>query len=397
MEIELDQSMESFDRDAFIAHLIASVPGARAEDVVLEVLPGSVRIIAHVIMPDQTSATNAVLHEKTLDAATMSTVLAAPVVAVKVSDVRHVKLEAPPPPPSDTPSPPPMPPSPPPPSPSPPPPAPSPPPPPPPSPFPPPLSPPPPLPPPPPPLFPELGPPIPYWSVWTLGVFALFIMFLVLRCLSFISKFCRSWRARRRWKNAAFGARHAVLTAAEDGLNKMNLKRVKLDVRKRKISLLFPIEFQGAKDDVAHDRAGTALPEAQFVDPALAEEIITEVALSINHVNNLLAAEHLHPFSILVGGHTSIDTAHSVRASLSRSCAAAALLAEKLAELAPRQYKGTADQIRADGEAGRDIEAQAPNGSAIRARGFGASQRLPGYDDGGNYEVNRRVEVKLTF
>jgi flagellar motor protein MotB len=40
---------------------------------------------------------------------------------------------------------------------------------------------------------------------------------------------------------------------------------------------------------------------------------------------------------------------------------------------------------------------QAPNGSAIRARGFGASQRLPGYDDGGNYEVNRRVEVKLTY
>ena len=39
--------------------------------------------------------------------------------------------------------------------------------------------------------------------------------------------------------------------------------------------------------------------------------------------------------------------------------------------------------------------AHTPNGSVIRAEGFGASQKLPGYDDGGNYDQNRRVEITL--
>jgi len=230
--------------------------------------------------------------------------------------------------------------------------------------------------------------------MWSIGVAFFVFCYLMYRVFKIFEKCFRAWRARRRWRNAAFGARHAVLVAAEDGLAKMQLKRVVLDVKKRKIQLLYPIEFKGATDANAGQKG---VGEANFADTGLAEEILAEVALSINHVNNLLAKEHLTPFSILVGGHTSIDTKNSEHASLSRAVAAAALLAEKLAELAPKQYRGTADQIRSDGDAGREIEAEAPNGSCIRAKGFGSSQRLPGHDDGGNYEVNRRVEVKLTF
>ena len=74
---------------------------------------------------------------------------------------------------------------------------------------------------------------------------------------------------------------------------------------------------------------------------------------------------------------------------MSRATSAAALLAEKLAEIAPSVYQGTAEQIWQDGDA------HTPLGNFIRAKGFGASQRLPGYDDGGNYDQNRRVEINL--
>jgi len=241
-----------------------------------------------------------------------------------------------------------------------------------------------------------MPPPIPYWAIWMSGLGALVVFWFLYRIWGGCVRFGKAYSARRRWKDAAFGARHAVLLASQDGLRALNLKRVELDVKRRKIQLLYPLEFKGAHDD-KQAMDSHAVQEAVFADPELADEIINEVAKAINLVNNLLASQHLHPFSILIGGHTSADTKGSERASLSRAVAAAALLAEHLAELAPRQYKGTAQQIREDGKEGRKIEAEAPNGSAIRARGFGASQRLPGFDDGKNYEQNRRVEVKLTL
>jgi hypothetical protein len=192
--------------------------------------------------------------------------------------------------------------------------------------------------------------------------------------------------------------------------------------------LLFPIEFKGAGGTQKNlNEGGAARPAATFGDPARVEAILAEVARAVHLVNSMLLEEKLEPFSVLVGGmhstertfrrrtlslcalltlcgfrcarvpgHTSQTTAQSDAVSLSRAAAAAALLAEKLEELAPQEYAGTAATIRSDGEAGRPIEARAASGSFIRAKGFGASQRLPGYDDGKNYDQNRRVEVTLT-
>ena len=128
---------------------------------------------------------------------------------------------------------------------------------------------------------------------------------------------------------------------------------------------------------------------APFSDRERAEKILNEVGLAINLVNTMLTAESFPPFSVLVGGHTSQTTDKSQLVSMSRATSAAALLAEKLAAIAPEEYEGTADQIWVDGDA------HTPKGSFIRAEGFGASQRLPGYDDGGNYDQNRRVEITL--
>jgi flagellar motor protein MotB len=74
---------------------------------------------------------------------------------------------------------------------------------------------------------------------------------------------------------------------------------------------------------------------------------------------------------------------------MSRATTAAATLAQNLAKLSPDEYATAEEQIWEDGDA------HTPYGSFIRAKGFGASQRLPGYDDGGNYDQNRRVEVTL--
>jgi hypothetical protein len=38
---------------------------------------------------------------------------------------------------------------------------------------------------------------------------------------------------------------------------------------------------------------------------------------------------------------------------------------------------------------------QMPSGGFIRAWGYGSRKRLPGFDDGGNYKENRRVEVRI--
>jgi len=188
-----------------------------------------------------------------------------------------------------------------------------------------------------------------------------------------------------------------IARRANEAVQAMNLQNVELDVLERKIKLLFPIEFKGAGGTQKNlNEGGAARPAATFGDPARVEAILAEVARAVHLVNSMLLEEKLEPFSVLVGGHTSQTTAQSDAVSLSRAAAAAALLAEKLEELAPQEYAGTAATIRSDGEAGRPIEARAASGSFIRAKGFGASQRLPGYDDGKNYDQNRRVEVTLT-
>ena len=60
--------------------------------------------------------------------------------------------------------------------------------------------------------------------------------------------------------------------------------------------------------------------------------------------------------------------------------------------LALRRYDNVeheVEQIKVNGHA------KMPSGGVIRAWGYGSRKRLPGFDDGGNYKENRRVEVRL--
>lgn len=56
MEMELEETMESFDKEAFIQHLVDSIPGATRDHIQITILPGSIKIIAKIIMPNEHTA-----------------------------------------------------------------------------------------------------------------------------------------------------------------------------------------------------------------------------------------------------------------------------------------------------------------------------------------------------
>jgi len=79
------------------------------------------------------------------------------------------------------------------------------------------------------------------------------------------------------------------------------------------------------------------------------------------------------PFGLRIGGHTSesfLSESHSKKLSKARAEAILKLVKSQLAS------KTTA------------------NGT-LEAVGYGSTQRLPGFDDGGNYLENRRVDAML--
>ena len=128
----------------------------------------------------------------------------------------------------------------------------------------------------------------------------------------------------------------------------------------------------------------------------------------------MLVERGFEPFGLVIGGHTSHDSATSVETSLSRAKAVSVLIAEGLSKVLSSHgnvyaihttglspvcgrscaqigtYPGLVDAIAATGTA------TIPAGSRIVSIGYGASRRLPGFEDGGNYKENRRVEVRLT-
>ena len=66
------------------------------------------------------------------------------------------------------------------------------------------------------------------------------------------------------------------------------------------------------------------------------------------------------------------------------------LIAEELAVITGDEaYTSFVEEIKAEGRA------TMPTGGLIRSVGYGATRRLPGFDDGGNYKENRRVEIGL--
>ena len=133
-------------------------------------------------------------------------------------------------------------------------------------------------------------------------------------------------------------------------------------------------------------KAGTAA----FADESMADATCAEIALTLSTCNRILTEMHLIPFGLLVEGHTS-DSPHGLEVSLDisqeRAAAFAGHIAEKLTAYgAPANV---AIEVRATGSG------KLPSGALLMAKGYGSMRRLPGFDDGGNYHENRRVEIKL--
>ena len=157
---------------------------------------------------------------------------------------------------------------------------------------------------------------------------------------------------------------------------------VRLDVIKRRILLLGPIEFHGSKH-----KEGVAA----YKHPERAENIIWECMLALQICNDLLFAKKLSPFGIVVEGHTSLsihgeEKSVTISQSRAKRCAESLVRHLKAAPWAARPDHGTTDP---------DIIWGVHVTELISSTGHGASKPLPGFDDGGNYEQNRRVEMRL--
>ena len=150
---------------------------------------------------------------------------------------------------------------------------------------------------------------------------------------------------------------------------------VRLRMKQRLIELLRPIRFYGSKHKEGVD---------VYVNILEAEQICKEVAIAFSICNNLLIDQGLLPIGLAVEGHTSASAdghAKSMRISTLR------------AEQCQRSLKHHLHAIQI--EAGTMEKWGAPVDELIQHRGFGSTKPLPGFDDGENYEVNRRVEMRL--
>eukprot|EP00966_Prymnesium_polylepis_P165051 3816282-Prymnesium_polylepis.1 len=97
------------------------------------------------------------------------------------------------------------------------------------------------------------------------------------------------------------------------------------------------------------------------------------------------------PFGVQIEGHTS-DSPKGQEVSFTISKQRATVFASRIAEKMTEHglASSAADEVRDRGFT------QTPEGTTIvKAVGWGSTRRLPGYDDGGNYSENRRVEIKL--
>ena len=153
----------------------------------------------------------------------------------------------------------------------------------------------------------------------------------------------------------------------------MLCQHVKLDMALRLIQILKPIHFQGSKHELGVDA---------FADPALAQAICTDVATALQICNDMLVEEGLAPLGLVVEGHTSASfegEAESERISGLRALACGKAITGALKEANP----------------GLATIWEKPMEYAISFKGHGSKVRLKGFDDGGNYAENRRVEMRL--
>jgi len=169
------------------------------------------------------------------------------------------------------------------------------------------------------------------------------------------------------------------------------LTSIKLSLVKRQIVLLYPIEFGGHKSSgnlIDAQAAAEALPT--FEKEERVRTICNEIGQALIVCNKLLVAKNCVPFGLKVAGHTSMETETSMETSTKRARAVSQLITEELDKLVGGNK--CADVIAQVRETGNGT---LPSGAQIVSVGFGATRKLPEYDDGKNHPQNRRVEVEI--
>ena len=149
-------------------------------------------------------------------------------------------------------------------------------------------------------------------------------------------------------------------------------KHVRLIMAERRVIVLREIEFFGSKHVGGVD---------VFKEPILAEEICAEAGLVLTLLNNMLHDQHLAPLGLAIEGHTSASW-HGHEESL--------MISTKRANQCERSV---VRHIIKD--AGSDHAWDAPVRPLVQSRGYGSTKPLADFDDEGNHEENRRVEMRL--
>ena len=150
-------------------------------------------------------------------------------------------------------------------------------------------------------------------------------------------------------------------------LQKLELQTVSLDLMRRKIDLLKGLDFMGHKSEGG---AGA------FKDPVAAKQICAEAAIAIAAVNKQLKERGLKQVGLSIEGHSSGGSGD-------------ATLAKQTSMI---RAKSTKSALKAALSGLEDLDAP-----PLESHGFGAEQPLKGFDDGGNYDQNRRVEFRITM
>jgi len=169
------------------------------------------------------------------------------------------------------------------------------------------------------------------------------------------------------------------------------LTSIKLSLVKRQIVLLVPIEFGGLKSSgnlIAAKAAAEEMPK--FEKEERVRTICKEIGQALIVVNKLLVSKNCVPFGLKVAGHTSMETETSMETSKKRARAVSQLITEELDQLVGgNKCAAVIAQVRETGNG------TLPSGAQIVSVGFGATRKLPEYDDGKNHPQNRRVEVEV--
>jgi len=169
-----------------------------------------------------------------------------------------------------------------------------------------------------------------------------------------------------------------VAKEAEAKLTAMGLEFVTLDLAARIVNLTNKLEFEGSK---------SVGGPGSFKDLEQANKACKEVAIALNTCNQILKARGYAPVGLSIEGHTSEDYGTAKENSLLRSRTTMEAIGKALEDI--EGTKSAAGLLRL----GRGKQVGQP--TILNAVGHGSTKRLPGFDDGGNYAENRRVELLI--